>query len=100
MELLSGYPKAQGMEIAVRTLSPQYLLCDEIGNQADVEALLQSLHAGVRVVAAAHGDDLQKLLIRDSFSQLHQKHAFDLYCHIMQKDKKRSLEITEWEAVS
>ncbi len=99
IDLLSGYPKAQGMEIAVRTLSPEYVICDEIGNDADVAAIEGLLHAGVRIAAAAHASDLHRLLLRPAFARLHQKRAFDLYCHIQKDNGKRRLTLTDWEVV-
>ena len=53
VDVLSGYPKAKGAEIAVRTMSPQVLVLDEIGaDEADALRALSSL--GVRMVASVH----------------------------------------------
>lgn len=54
LDLLSGYPKAEGAEIAVRTLSPEVLVMDEIGEK-EARALLSLTALGVPVVASAHG---------------------------------------------
>lgn len=62
LDVLSGYPRSQGMEIAPRTLSPDYIICDEVSSTADRQALLQCFGSGVRVCASVHAgsrEDLQ-----------------------------------------
>jgi stage III sporulation protein AA len=63
MDIFRGYPRARGMEIAVRTMNPQFVLCDEIANVMDAEAVLQCAASGAAVIASAHGasvEDLQR----------------------------------------
>jgi len=54
IDILCGYPRAAGMEIAVRTLSPQVVICDEIFTEADADAVLYCAASGVSVIASAH----------------------------------------------
>ena len=60
LDRLVGYPKAKGAEIAVRTLSPELLILDEIG-QSEAEGLCSLVCFGVRTVATVHGDDAATL---------------------------------------
>ncbi|MBO7170497.1 MAG: stage III sporulation protein AA, partial [Clostridia bacterium] len=72
VDVLSGYPKAKGTEIAVRTLSPQVLVLDEIGSE-EARSLRDIVSLGVRVVATAHAATGEELLscesLRELFSQ-------------------------------
>ena len=54
LDILVGYPKAVGIEQAVRTLSPEVLLVDEIGSRREAEAILATGASGVPLVATAH----------------------------------------------
>ena len=54
-DVLRGYPKAVGMRQAVRCLAPDYILLDELGDGAEIEAVADCAHAGVAVVATLHG---------------------------------------------
>lgn len=56
-DVLDGCPKAEGMMMMIRSMSPEVLVVDEIGRQEDAAALQEALHAGVRVIATAHGRD-------------------------------------------
>ncbi len=57
---LLGYPRHKGIEIAVRTLGADIVICDEISTDGDAEAALECLGSGVTLVASAHGtnDDI------------------------------------------
>ena len=41
-DVLSGYPRAQGIEIATRTLSPEVIICDELGDADEARQLLSA----------------------------------------------------------
>ena len=58
VDLLSGYDKKTGIETAVRLFSPQVILCDEVGNEKEIEALISSCTGGVKVIASCHADGL------------------------------------------
>ncbi|MCQ2408174.1 MAG: Flp pilus assembly complex ATPase component TadA [Oscillospiraceae bacterium] len=75
-DILDGYPKAEGVEIAVRVMSPAFLICDEIGSDAEAEALLGALHTGVHIIASAHAGSLAVLRQRPQISKLIESGAF------------------------
>ena len=54
VDLLSGYEKKEGIELAIRLFSPQVILCDEIGNEKEVSAILSSCTGGCTVIASCH----------------------------------------------
>ena len=47
-------PEARGMLQALRGLSPDYIVCDELGGTEDAEAVAQALCAGAVVIASVH----------------------------------------------
>lgn len=58
---LSGYPKAEGAELALRTLSPELIILDEVGMDESA-ALCRLVSFGVRAVASLHGDSADRLM--------------------------------------
>ena len=60
-DVLDCCPKSEGILMAVRTLSPQYIICDEIGSEEEVRAIEQSLNAGVIVIASIHAGSAEEL---------------------------------------
>ena len=75
-DVLSGYPKHEGMLHALRSLAPDVLLCDEIGAQRDVQAVEQAANAGVRMIVTLHGSDMAALRRRPQAAALLQMGAF------------------------
>lgn len=58
-DALCGCPKGEGIMLALRALSPEVVICDEIGN--DGEAVEQALFCGVKLVVSAHAASLREL---------------------------------------
>jgi stage III sporulation protein AA len=76
-DLLSGYPKAEGIFTAVRTLSPRVIVCDEIGGEEEASGMLDGLNCGVKIIATAHASSLEELLRRRQIARLLDSGVFD-----------------------
>ena len=57
-DILDCCPKAEGMIMLVRSMSPQILAVDEIGTEEDRKAISYAANSGVTVFATVHGDSL------------------------------------------
>ena len=86
VDVLTDYPKAAGIELAVRTLSPELLVCDEIGSAEDVEAILSVQYAGVPLVASAHGDTPAAFFGESPIARLLLGGVFDLLLGIEREE--------------
>jgi len=69
-DVLDGCPKAEGMMMMIRSMSPDVLVVDEIGRQEDASAVREALHAGIRVIASAHGFDYDDVRRRPVLREL------------------------------
>lgn len=58
-DVMDACPKAEGMMMLLRSMSPEVLIVDEIGRPEDAEAIREASHAGVNVVATAHAFNVQ-----------------------------------------
>lgn len=58
-DVLCGCGKSEGIMLALRSLSPEVIICDEIAH--DEDAVEQALFCGVKVIAAAHASSLKEL---------------------------------------
>ncbi len=52
--IVKGAEKAKGIEMAVKSLSPRLLICDEISSPKEAEAVAGALNSGVSVLASIH----------------------------------------------
>ena len=46
VDVLDACPKAEGMMMMIRSMSPDILIVDEIGRKEDSEAIMEAVHAG------------------------------------------------------
>lgn len=69
-DILKNYPKPVGIEIAVRTLSPDVIVCDETGTLDEAEKLCTLFNCGVKFIVTMHCSDLADLKRRPQFSLL------------------------------
>lgn len=76
MDVLTGCPKACGVERVLRTMGPQWIAVDEITAEEDCEALLHALGCGVKLLATAHAASRQDLKKRPIYRELLQKGVF------------------------
>lgn len=60
-DVLDGYKKGEGMRIAVRSMSPNVIILDEIGGIDDANAIRESLNAGAAVIATVHASSKNEL---------------------------------------
>lgn len=99
LDVLSGYPKPAGIEIACRTLNAQLIVCDEIGDRAEAEAIVAAQNCGVSFIATAHASSVEGLLRRTSLAVLHQARVFDRYVGICRRAEGGDYcyTITDWE---
>ena len=82
LDILRGYPRARGVEIATRTLSAQVIICDEIGDTEEALSLISTHHGGVPLVATAHGGSVAEILRRTGLRLLHESRLFGAYVGI------------------
>lgn len=76
-DVLSLFPKEVGIDIALRTLSPDIIVLDEIGLTDEVNAMLSGMNSGVKFIATAHGSSLDEVLLRPNIKKLIDSRVFD-----------------------
>lgn len=69
-DVLDACPKAVGMMMALRAMSPQVIITDEIGQEEDMQAIRSALSCGVSVITSIHGESRQSIGTRPNASAL------------------------------
>jgi stage III sporulation protein AA len=82
VDILRGYRRATGVDIAVRTMSAEVLIVDEISTAEDSSAMLSALGAGVDVIATTHAVSLESALKRECVRGLIKEGLFGRICVI------------------
>lgn len=76
-DVLSGYPKGEAILSALRSLSPEVIICDEAGGMEEVQAIEAGVNAGVKFIASIHASTKEDLLHRPQARRLLETGAFD-----------------------
>ncbi|AMA72506.1 MULTISPECIES: stage III sporulation protein AA [Aneurinibacillus] len=86
-DVLDACPKAEGMMMMIRSMSPEVLITDEIGRPEDGYALEEAIHAGITVIASVHGRDLKDIMRRPTLSRILQAGVFQRYLVLSRRPK-------------
>ena len=98
MDVLTGVPKAGGVEMVLRTMGPEWIAVDEITAEEDCRSLLQAQGCGVRLLATAHAGSLDEFRVRPIYKALLDNHVFD-YLLILHSDRSYGTErIHTWNS--
>ncbi len=77
LDILSGIPKSNAVELLTRTMAPEIIICDEIGS-GEVDSILEAQTSGVSLIASAHCITPADLMKRGRFSRLIESGVFPL----------------------
>ena len=69
-DVLDNCLKSEGLIMAIRSLSPEIIICDEIGTLKDIEALIMAFNSGVNIIVTLHGESIDDLTSRSVFKEL------------------------------
>lgn len=69
-DILDNCLKKDGMLMAIRSLSPEIIICDEIGTVGEIEALNMAFNSGVNIIVTIHGYNIEDIYARDVFKPL------------------------------
>lgn len=86
IDVLDACPKAEGMMMMIRSMSPDVLVVDEIGTREDAEAVMEAVHAGVQLFVTVHGYRTSELYARPTLKVLFESNVFDRYMELSRKD--------------
>ncbi len=97
-DIFNLWNRSDGILAAIKTMNPDYIVCDEIGTKADLDAINLSVGSGVELIATAHGENVNDFKNRPFIEPILQTNAFE---HIVfLKSKEEPCEINEIIKVS
>ena len=78
-DVLDCCPKARGMMMLIRTMSPAVVAVDEIGSREDLEAMEYVMNCGCKLVATVHGASVEDIKQKPVLRRLVQERMFERY---------------------
>ena len=84
-DVLDCCSKAEGMVMLLRSMAPQVIAVDEIGNYEDIRAIEMTLNSGCKLLATVHGSSIDEIRKKPLLERLMKEHVFERYI-ILQKE--------------
>ncbi len=78
-DVLDGCPKAEGMLLMIRSMSPQVLAVDELGTENDFAAADAAACSGSRILGTVHAGDMKELTEKPYLRRWIRKKVFERY---------------------
>lgn len=66
--VMESCPKDKGMLMLLRSMSPDVIVTDEIGNEEDAAAIRAIVNCGAAVIATAHGRNIKQAAMRSTIA--------------------------------
>ena len=86
-DVLDCCPKSEGMQMLVRSMSPDVVAVDELGCEEDFKAVDSVIHCGCKLIATAHGSCLEDVLDQPFFYKLMGEKVFERYIILDKNDQ-------------
>ncbi|WP_027955429.1 MULTISPECIES: stage III sporulation protein AA [Halobacillus] len=93
-DVMDACPKADGMMMMIRSMSPDVLIVDEIGGERDALAVQEAVYTGVKVICSLHGNGVESVSRRPSVSQLMHDQVFERYITL---ERLRAGSVITWK---
>ncbi|WP_173916178.1 stage III sporulation protein AA [Halobacillus sp. Marseille-Q1614] len=78
-DVMDGCPKASGLMMMIRSMSPEVIIVDEMGGLADAAAVQEAVYSGVQVICSVHGSSFESVAKRPSIHHMMKEKIFDRY---------------------
>lgn len=76
-DILVGYTKQDGIIQAIRSLAPNIIICDELLDEKDVEAIKFGVNSGVKFIVSVHASTAEELFKRNLTREILKLSAFN-----------------------
>ncbi len=76
-DILDSCPKAEGIMMLIRAMSPQVIATDEIGREEDMIAIDEAIMAGIKLITTVHSRSLENILSKRVVGKLVKDGVFE-----------------------
>ena len=85
-DVLDCCPKAEGMMMLIRSMSPEVVAVDELGDYEDIHAIESVIHCGCKLFATVHGSSVEDIKRKPLLQRLVQERVFERYIVLHYQD--------------
>jgi stage III sporulation protein AA len=78
-DILDCCPKAEGMMMLIRSMSPEIIAVDEVGSREDIEAIEHVINCGCKLIDTVHGSSIDDIKNKPILGRLVREKIFERY---------------------
>ncbi len=78
-DVLDCCPKAKGMLMLIRSMSPRVIAVDEVGSVEDISAIEYVINCGCKLIATVHGNSIEDIKNKPILGKLVKERLFERY---------------------
>lgn len=82
VDVLDACPKAEGMMMLIRSMSPNVLVVDEIGREEDRLAIMEAINAGIALMMTTHGNSFEEVRKRPLLQEIIDSQVFERFIEL------------------
>ena len=86
-DVLDCCPKAEGMMMLIRSMSPEVIAVDELGDYEDIHAIESVIHCGCKLFATVHGSSVEDIKRKPLMQRLVREKIFERYIVLHYQDR-------------
>ena len=86
-DVLDCCPKAEGMMMLIRSMSPEVVAVDELGDYEDIHAIESVIHCGCKLFATVHGSSVEDIKRKPLMQRLVRERIFERYIVLHHQDR-------------
>ena len=69
-DVIENSPKPQGINMLIRSMAPQIIICDEIGSKEDIDSIKRATCSGVKGIFTAHFSTIEEIYQNENLKQI------------------------------
>ena len=86
-DVIDNVPKALGLTMLIRSMAPNVIAADEIGNKDEIEPIMQAMCSGIKTIFTAHGKTIDDIKINPVLKELIDNMIFERIIFLDTKEK-------------
>lgn len=75
-DVMDNCPKSDGIMMAIRSMAPDVIACDEIGSSEDMNSIIAALNCGINLITSIHGFGIEDIYNRQVFKNVIENKVF------------------------
>ncbi len=91
-DIISFSSKKLGFENGIRSLAPNVIVTDELGEWEDIEAVKYASNSGVKIIASVHSDSIEAFARKQAFKELLEEKIFKRFVLLSMREGPGTLE--------